>query len=279
MADFSTMRRRWWTLLALGCLAACSGPTPTSGSGPISTEAATGTGTAGSTVAGPAAGGTAISLYFLRDGQIGVGQRQIAATDDAPTTAVQLELKGLTDVDKAAGLTTGLAATIQLHKVTVADGVATADVSRDLESRDSQPGVAQLVYALTQFPQIAKVTFLLDGVPNGAVGALPIGRADVPRLTPDLLIESPSPGLVSSSAVKVSGDIAARFPSFDYRVESAPGQNVAQGTLNAKLGSGPRKKFDQVVDLAPGTTGTVTMVVTPPAGATMKELRIPFRVA
>jgi hypothetical protein len=141
--------------------------------------------------------------------------------------------------------------------------------------------VAQVVYTLTQFPEITKVKFLVDGVPNGAAGVLPYGRADLTRLTPDLLIESPTPGLITPTTVKVSGDIASPATSFGYRFESAstPGSPIAEGTLNARLGSGPRKRFDQVVELPPGTSGPVVMVVAQPGGSPQPELRIPLTVS
>src|SRR6476660_927084 len=132
------MARRWWLLVVLGSvllgLPACSGSTTTSPS--ASTPPGAGATTADQPPSGP--GGTAISLYFLRDGKVAAGQRQVAVTDDAPRTSVDLLLRGPTDVDQAAGLTTALRPTVQLRSLTVADGVATADFSRDLEDRDSQ---------------------------------------------------------------------------------------------------------------------------------------------
>ena len=59
------------------------------------------------------------------------------------------------------------------------DGVAVVDFNRAFETRDTRPQVAQVVYTLTQFPQVTKVRFLIEGQPNGATGVPPIGRSDL----------------------------------------------------------------------------------------------------
>jgi hypothetical protein len=270
------MSRRWTifllALVELVGLVGCSSAPTVGAAG--STDSA-GPDQSTSTTSGPP--GTSIGLYFLRDGKVGAGQRQIAVTDDPPHTSIDLLLKGPTDVDKAAGLTTALRPTVQLRSLTVADGVATADFSRDLEDRDTQPSVAQIVYTLTQFPSVTKVKLLIDGLPNGAAGVLPYTRNDVPRITPDLLLESPSPGLASPAGVKVSGEIGMTFPSFGYRFD-AGGQTIAQGTITTKFGTGPRKKFDQVVGLPAGTTGPVVMAVSPPPGSAQAPFSVAFSV-
>ena len=60
-----------------------------------------------------------------------------------------------------------------------ADGIAHVDFNRNFETADTRPQTAQVVYTLTQFPQVKKVQFLIDGQPNGATGVPPISRADV----------------------------------------------------------------------------------------------------
>jgi hypothetical protein len=270
------MARRWWFVLLLASVAACSSTTGTGqGATPGTGEAA-----AGTTVAVPAARAPALAQYFLRDGKVAAGQAQPVPGVDAqsPEQAVRTLIKGLTDADKVAGLTTAIPLSVQLHSLTVADGTATADFSRDLEQRDTEPAVGQIVYTLTAFADITHVKLLIDGLPNGAAGVLPYTRADVPRVTPDVLIESPTPGeSFGTGSIKVSGDVATSVPSFGYRFE-ANGQPVADGTITTKFGSGPRKKFDQVVDLPAGTSGALTMVVSPPTGSTPAQLTIPIAV-
>jgi hypothetical protein len=260
---------------SVASLAACSSSGPTDGS----TSLLPGLGT-GTTLPATPPRPPAVAQYFLRDGKVAAGQAQPVPSIDpqTPQVAVQQLIKGPTDVDKAAGLTTAIPPSVQLHSLTVTDGTATADFSRDLEQRDTQPAVGQIVFTLTQFPDITHVKFLLDGQPNGAAGALPYTRADVPRVTADVLIESPTPGeAFPTGSIKISGDVATSVPSFGYHID-AGGQPVADGTITTKFGTGGRKKFDQVIDLPASTTGALTMVVTPPAGATPSSLTIPITV-
>ena len=83
--------------------------------------------------------------------------------------------------DEAAfGAGTAIEKGVDVQSLTIdADGVATVDFNRKFETKDTRPQVAQVVYTLTQFPQVTKVRFLIEGQPNGATGVPPVGRSDL----------------------------------------------------------------------------------------------------
>ncbi|MBI2704315.1 MAG: GerMN domain-containing protein [Actinobacteria bacterium] len=262
------LRRLTFLLIAIALSACTAGTSPSS-----ATRGAPATTAPGRGGALPAAPG--VILYYLRNGVVAAGQR-VQTTGDARVEAVQALTKDLSDVDKAAGLQNAMPTNVIVNKFTVENGTATIDLSRTFETRDTQQQVAQVVYTLTQFPEIKKVKFLIDTQDNGATGVPPIGRDDLPaRFSPDVLLDSPSPGLSTSAVIKVSGDVNAQFSSFPYRVEDAFGQELTTGTIAVKFGTG-RKRFDQTIE-APGPfSGGATFVVDPPAGSSQPGYRVPF---
>lgn len=94
--------------------------------------------------------------------------------------ALDALLAGPNPAEAAFGAGTGLPKGVVVNSLTVGpDGIATVDFNRTFETRDTRPQVAQVVYTLTQFPQVTKVRFLIEGQPNGATGVPPVGRNDL----------------------------------------------------------------------------------------------------
>jgi hypothetical protein len=153
-----------------------SAPTSPPAAAPGTTPASPGA-TAGTSSAGPSSGSTAgtqtpatmpVTVYFHR-GWLGDPatvvpvRRTVARTTQPATAAVSQLLAGPTAAERAAGYTSGFAATTAgtLRGITVADGVALVDFS---DFRASLPGasssygsqalLAELDATLTQFPSI-----------------------------------------------------------------------------------------------------------------------------
>jgi hypothetical protein len=160
-------------LLLLAATAACAS-SPSTVDAPAPTDAST-TAVTGSTT--PVAPGT--RPWWLVGGTVTPG----AVRPDGPDPvrgALDALVAGPTPEEAAFGAGTALDKGVVVNSLVVgADGVATVDFNRKFETRDTRPQVAQVVYTLTQFPQVAKVRFLIDGQPNGATGVPPIGRSDL----------------------------------------------------------------------------------------------------
>ncbi len=69
--------------------------------------------------------------------------------------ALDALVAGPTPEEAAFGAGTALDKGVVVNSLVVgADGVATVDFNRKFETRDTRPQVAQVVYTLTQFPQV-----------------------------------------------------------------------------------------------------------------------------
>ena len=119
--------------------------------------------------------------WFLKDGRVTPGVGRPSDSPDPVRGALDALMAGPTPDEVAAGFSTGIAAGIvEVQSFEIgADGIATVSFSRKFETADTRPQTAQVVYTLTELPQVTKVRFLIDGQPNGATGVPPVGRADL----------------------------------------------------------------------------------------------------
>jgi Immunoglobulin-like domain of bacterial spore germination/Sporulation and spore germination len=210
-----------------------------------------------------------ISLYFLRDGQVGHARRR--AGEEGPkvgTAAVEQLLAGPSAVDRAAGLRTAIPEGTRLEGLSIADGTASADLSRDL----SPAAAAQVVYTLTQFPTVLRVS---------VNGASPVRRADLEELTPPIFVEVPAPGDEVSSPMQISGTANTFEATFQVEVLDADGEVVGKRFVTATSGSGTRGTFEAKVPFRATTKGPGKLVVyelSAEDGSRIHEVEIPLEL-
>ncbi len=207
--------------------------------------------TAGTTTA-PAAAPVVVP-YWIRDKVVAAGQaRPLAPGTDGPRAALDALLGRPNKVEKDNGFTTELQTNVEIRGFGVADGIATVDLSRTFETYNTRPQVAQVVFTLTQFPEVKKVRFLIEGQPNGATGVPPMDRADVADKAPPILVEAPLPGTIASGgSLAVSGTVPVAVTAVTWRLEGGDGPPLATGTLT--VAPIPRDKTYA------RATGTVTL--------------------
>jgi hypothetical protein len=174
--------RRWvfllgvLALLTTGCSSTASDPTAT-------TIAGTGTTSAPSTTVattGTIAAGGAWRPWWITGDTVSPGDPRLPTGGDDIRAALDAVLAGPTAGESSFGNGNDIASTVTINSLVVTpDGIATVDFNRKFETDDTRPQTAQVVYTLTQFPQVTKVRFLIDGEPNGATGVPPIGRSDL----------------------------------------------------------------------------------------------------
>jgi hypothetical protein len=295
------MRIRPWppaVLLVLGLLlvaASCStsGGTTTSGSG-----VSTGTGPSTTVPSGPSSIITAppttdppglrrFTLYWIRDCadpehavdiatcRIAVGETRLTDRPDLPQAALDALLLGPSDVEKFNGEQTNIRAGTRTSSLTIDNGVAQVGFNRLFETAKTRPQVAQVVFTLTQFPEIKKVQFLIDGQTNGATGVAAQDRNDLSDMTPSVLMESPTLNATVPSAFKMHGNaIAASGDTFAYRVLGPGDAELVAGKVKVLASPGTRGPFLEPVKLPPATTGPVTIVTAGPKG----EVRTPITI-
>ena len=255
--------RALYLCLAVLALAGCGG------GGDEATPPATATATATTTDTTPTTTGeastTALRVYFVRDELMGAAGRTSEGTQAVGAAALRQLLAGPSTEERAAGLGSEIPAGTELLGLSIADGVATVDLSKAFESgggsTSMQLRVAQVVYTLTQFPTVKRVAFRIDGGPVEAIGGEgvvvdpPVGRAAFEDQTPTILVESPTPGEEVSSPLRVRGTANTFEATLNLRVLDASGKVLYDHFATATSGSGTRGTFDETIDFDVASDG------------------------
>lgn len=258
----------------------CSGGTQTSTSGTTSTIGVTTTSTAATSTtvdAGPAAtdppGQHSFRVYWMRNCdspekatdvstcRVSVGEMRMTGQDDLPNAAIDALMAGPNEAEKANGLSTNIRKDVKFSSLEIdPNGVATVDFSRYFETAKTRPQVAQVVYTLTQFPQIKSVHFLVDNMTNGATGVPPITRADLDDMTPTVFVESPTLNATVTPTFKITGTAKTPDGKFRYRVAGADGATLVDGSALTLAGPNTRGSFVQQVKVPPDKPGPALLL-------------------
>jgi len=214
---------------------------------------------------------TEFRLYFLRDGKVQPVQRGdfVPLAQDqtlAAATAALNQLTGSTQtIEEKIGLTSKLAKPDRwtLHHV---DGEL--QVTGPPQPRG---GLAQLVYTLTQFPDVKAVEF--EGKRYT--------RADLEDATPLILVESPLPFQKVTSPLHATGTANTFEATFNYDLVGPDGKVIAHHFVTATSGSGTRGTFDFTVPFTVSQSGQGKLVVyelSAKDGSRIHQVEIPLRL-
>jgi len=261
--------------------------------------AATGTVGASSTDATPTARETTVSVYFLREERrgekVGAAHRRIDAPsgDHAAEAAMRELTEGPTDAEGDAGLTSDVPTETQVLGVELdeTEKLARVDLSAAFASDGADVEVtrlAQVVFTLTQFPNVERVAIAVEGKPlslrdadgNSING--PAARTDYEHLTPLIFLESPAPGDAISSPVRLWGTANTFEAAFIAEIHDADGNRLAYEAVTATSGSGYRGTFDVLLSFDPKQAESGEVVVyelSPRDGARDNEVVVPVRFA
>lgn len=135
-----------------------------------------------------------VELYFVKEGTSAKSVVRAVDTPNVATNAIEALIDGPTPDEQDGELSTAIPSDTLLLGLTIDDGLATIDLSREFEvgggSFNILSRLAQVVYTLTQFPTVDEVLFHLDGEPvevfsgEGVVLEDPVGRGDYTSLLP-----------------------------------------------------------------------------------------------
>ncbi len=260
--------------LALIVLAGCGG----------SQESAT------TSTAGPAGTTTssdekmAVYPYFLRNEQVAITRAHVPKSAGVARASVEALLAGAPE-----GSSTAIPDGTRLLGLTIADGVATVDLSKEFGSGGGSSSMlgrlAQVVYTLTQFPSVTGVDFKLDGKPattlggEGVVLDHPQTRADYEDQTPVILVETPLPGDDVTSPVRIAG--TSNTFEANMHLDIYQGEKKLVDTfLTATSGSGERGTFETSVPV--DVTGDVRIVLYAPSaedGSPQHQVDVPVTIS
>jgi hypothetical protein len=226
-------------------------PSPTALPSPSSTS-----------VPSPTAGTIVIrNYYFLADSEGNPGLvpvlRTVPQTVAVAAAAVRTLVEGPTAEEKAASppIQTTVPAATRFLGVSIKAGVATVDLSHEFEegggSLSVRARLAQVVFTLTQFTTIDRVTFELDGVPvtlfspEGIVLDEPVGRSNFhDELLPAIFVDRPA----WRAALPLPGRVTGLANTFEATLRLAildrEGRSLVGRTVMATCGMGCWGTFD-----------------------------------
>ena len=234
-------------------------PSASPSSGPSGSPAATPQPTATAT---PAPGETmVIRAYYVLDGDVGVEGlvptlREVPETTGVARAAMETLLRGeiLADYDR---LATAIPSGTRLLGLSIRDGIASVDLSREFESGGGSASafrrLGQVVYTLTQFSSVQAVLFQVEGrtvTTFGSEGIVlegPQTRADYEDILPSIFVDRPAYGAAIGNPGRITGNANVFEASFRIAILDGSGRTIADQPAMATCGTGCRGTFDVTV--------------------------------
>ena len=210
----------------------------------------------------------AYRVYFLRNDKLAAVGRAGSSASPARAAMTQL-LAGPTSREDALGMTSAIPQGTRLTGLQIKNGVAIADFD-PMVSPDSA-GFAQIVYTLTQFPTVKRVSIVLE-----TQDAAEFSRKDVERFAPPILVDSPTPYEHVSSPLRIRGSANTFEAEFRYELRDASGAVISSGGVTATSGSGQRGTFDKTISFDGSARELRVFELSAADGSRIHEVRIPL---
>jgi len=232
-----------------------------------------------------------LASYLFRDEKMAVVRRSVPHTQQTAAAALTALLGGPTAAEEAAGFSTNIPDGTTLNGVTISNGTATVDLSREFTSGGGSMSmmgrVAQVTYTATQFPTVTGVLFRVDGTALTTLGGEglmldnPQTRADSEDLQPAILVENPAWGDTVGTSFTASGMSNTFEATHQLQVLGPGGAKLHDQHVTATSGTGTRGTWSQRVTLPASTTGSVTLRVleySAKDGSPINQVDIPLTV-
>ena len=230
------------------------------------------TGSSGTTTSTNPAATLTVSVYLLRDGLLGVGHRSIPKTTAVARASLEELLAGPTDTERAAGLSSAVQAGTKVRSLNLSGTTITVDLTREFETGGGSTStigrLAQVTFTLTQFTTVKSVVFKVEGktvTTFGSEGLVLDGaqtRTDFDAALPFILVETPTPGEVVTSPLRVAGLNNTFESTVRFRLRAADGTVVADTfTTGTGAGMGSWGPFEGRLAIPGAATGVVRLEV------------------
>ncbi len=199
-----------------------------------------------------------VRAYFVLDGDVGVeglvpSLREVPESTAVARAAMDVLLRGeiLADYDR---LASAIPAGTRLLGLTIRDGIATVDLSREFESGGGSASafyrLGQVTYTLTQFPTVRAVLFQVEGrtvTTFGSEGIVlegPQARDDFEDLLPSIFVDRPAFGAAIGNPARITGNANVFEASFRIAILDGSGRTLKDEHAMATCGTGCRGTFD-----------------------------------
>ena len=202
-----------------------------------------------------------IRAYFVLDGDVGVEGLVPTLREMPETTAVaRAAMDALLDADILADyddLASAIPAGTRLLGLTIRDGIATVDLSREFEAGGGTTTtlyrLGQVTYTLTQFPTVRAVLFRVEGqtvTTFGSEGLVldgPQTRRDYEQILPSIFVDRPAYGAAIGNPARVTGNADVFEASFRIQIIDGSYQTLQDDHAMATCGTGCRGTFDLTI--------------------------------
>lgn len=155
----------------------------------------------------------------------------------------------------AEGVASAIPQGTRLLGLTIRDGVAVVDLSREFEGGGGSASTAyrlgQLVYTLTQFDSVRAVLLRIEGrtvTTFGSEGIVldgPQTRTDYAGLLPSIFVDRPAYQAAIGNPARIVGDADVFEATFMVTILDGDGRTVAETHVTASCGTGCRGTFDE----------------------------------
>lgn len=135
-----------------------------------------------------------VELFFIKEGLVASSVLRAVEGPAVASNAIRALITGPTAAEADTELSTAIPADTLLLGLTIENGLATIDLSKEFEAGGGSFNIlgrlAQVVYTLTQFPTVDEVLFHIDGKPvdvfsgEGVVLDGPVDRDDYASVLP-----------------------------------------------------------------------------------------------
>jgi hypothetical protein len=259
--------------------AASLGPVP-SGSPPRGSPSASpspdpGTPTTPPTATTPPGSGQVVTfeVWLIRGGKLFVTERTDPFTPAVGQLSLDSLIEGPAAQERDAQVTTAIPAGVESDITDLANGIATVDLSGAFfqsEAATVRQRQAQVVYTLTQYDTIDKVTFTSPSL-GVDTGSRSWARGDFEDLLPAILVESPLIGQHVANPVIISGTANVFEATVSIRILDRNGDEVARTFTTATCGTGCRGDYSVSVsyDVGSEQPGTIEVFESSAADGSM----------
>jgi germination protein M len=213
---------------------------------------------------------------------------QVAPVKDAVKAAVE-ELVNANPATPGAARV--LPQATKINSININDGLATVDFSSDVlranvGASGEAMGIQSIVNTLTEFPEIKKVSFTVEGKVEGAmdwwghVGLYeqPFSRNLANVYEPVIWVTSPIPGQKAASPLEVSGSARVFEATVNIRLVDDTGKILSEGFTTASEGAPGRGDFKYALNFSAATPGKGDLEVywtSPKDGEILDKVSVP----